>query len=389
MLQTNAPHSDVKNIAIIGAGIAGLTLAHKLQEIENIQITLIDPLEARADHVFGFWDKGEPYLKLARELSKKSWRNWGISRNQETAILAGEAYVYRALNAKDYEGFLWDELKSKQNIIFQTAKVVEILREGSRKKIFMSNGLHGVFDIVFNSTPGKVPDRLFGETLLQHFHGWHVKFNEPCLQPDKISLMDFRVSQQKGTHFMYVLPFSATEALVESTVLSPYVQEKNWYEEQMARYLETYYINKDYEIISKEDGIIPMARLENHWRNDAIGIGMSGDALRVSSGYAFAQILAQIDMLVDSFKQSLHAGLPVEKISPAPVTDRLEHWMDGVFLKVLRQYPAKAPQIFYNMAAQMQGDHFAEFMRGHSSVATKLKLMAAVPKWPFIKKAIK
>ncbi len=37
MLQTNAPHSDVKNIAIIGAGIAGLTLAHKLQEIENTQ----------------------------------------------------------------------------------------------------------------------------------------------------------------------------------------------------------------------------------------------------------------------------------------------------------------------------------------------------------------
>ncbi len=157
---------------------------------------------------------------------------------------------------------------------------------------------------------------------------------------------------------MYVLPFSSTQALVESTVLSPYVQKKNWYEEQMAHYLETYYKNKDYEIISKEDGIIPMARLENHWRNDAIGIGMSGDALRVSSGYAFAQILSQIDMLVDSFKQSLHAGLPVEKISPAPVTDRLEHWMDSVFLKVLRQYPAKAPQIFLQNGSANAGRPF-------------------------------
>ena len=33
--------------------------------------------------------------------------------------------------------------------------------------------------------------------------------------------MDFDVSQEQGLHFMYVLPFSANEALVESTYFSP------------------------------------------------------------------------------------------------------------------------------------------------------------------------
>ncbi len=76
--------------------------------------------------------------------------------------------MFIALNAKDYEGCLWDELKSKQNIIFQTAKVVEILREGSRKKIFMSNGLHGVFDIVFNSAR-QSPRSTFWRNLVAAF----------------------------------------------------------------------------------------------------------------------------------------------------------------------------------------------------------------------------
>ena len=54
--------------------------------------------------------------------------------------------------------------------------------------------------------------------LLQHFKGWVIETNEPSFDPNKATMMDFRVSQQHGTTFAYVLPFSATSALVEYTL---------------------------------------------------------------------------------------------------------------------------------------------------------------------------
>ena len=43
--------------------------------------------------------------------------------------------------------------------------------------------------------------------------------------------MDFSVPQKGNTRFMYVLPISATEALVEYTLFSEHLLEKTAYEE--------------------------------------------------------------------------------------------------------------------------------------------------------------
>ncbi|NDA64318.1 MAG: lycopene cyclase, partial [Chitinophagia bacterium] len=51
--------------------------------------------------------------------------------------------------------------------------------------------------------------------LLQHFKGWMIETSEDCFDPDKATFMDFRVSQQSGTTFVYVLPVTNRRALVE------------------------------------------------------------------------------------------------------------------------------------------------------------------------------
>src|SRR5690606_32000410 len=53
--------------------------------------------------------------------------------------------------------------------------------------------------------------------LLQHFVGWEVEAEGPVFDPETPVLMDFAVEQARGIHFMYVLPFSPTRALVETT----------------------------------------------------------------------------------------------------------------------------------------------------------------------------
>ena len=109
--------------------------------------------------------------------------------------------------------------------------------------------------------------------------------------------MDFRVPQNLGIHFMYLLPFDSNNALIESTVISTQVLPISWYNHQIKQYLSKYYSITDFNIIKRERGIIPLAQL---YSDDAFGIpiGMRAGALRASSGYAFSQIQKQITEMV-------------------------------------------------------------------------------------------
>ena len=70
--------------------------------------------------------------------------------------------------------------------------------------------------------------------MLQHFQGIEVKTKQPCFDKDMAILMDFRVDQSKGMHFIYLLPYSATEALVESTLFSTELVDEEFYSIQLA-----------------------------------------------------------------------------------------------------------------------------------------------------------
>ena len=67
--------------------------------------------------------------------------------------------------------------------------------------------------------------------MLQHFRGVEVKTVQTCFSPDTAILMDFRCDQSRGIHFIYLLPYSPTEALVESTMLSLERQDDAFYTE--------------------------------------------------------------------------------------------------------------------------------------------------------------
>ena len=145
--------------------------------------------------------------------------------------------------------------------------------------------------------------------------------DQPVFDPHTAILMDFRVSQEAGVHFIYLLPFSAENALVESTVFSPQVQPASWYDDQIAIYLAAHYPTAGVTISSREAGVIPLARL----RPDGVfgtAVGMRADALRASSGYAFSQIQRQI------------ADLTVRGGGARPGCDAVEVWMDQVLLRV-------------------------------------------------------
>ena len=63
---------------------------------------------------------------------------------------------------------------------------------------------------------------------------------------------------------------------------------------------------------------------------------------------------------------------------------KIDLWMDRIFLSVLRHQPQYAPQIFSAFAKSLTGDEFAKFLSGEASLKMRLKVIFAMPIWPFV-----
>ena len=70
------------------------------------------------------------------------------------------------------------------------------------------------------------------------FLGLEIKTKQPVSDPEIAILMDFRVDQSKGMHFVYLLPYSETEALVESTIFSTKIANEEFYKNSITDYLK-------------------------------------------------------------------------------------------------------------------------------------------------------
>ena len=93
--------------------------------------------------------------------------------------------------------------------------------------------------------------------LLQHFEGWVIKTEKENFDPKIATFMDFSINQNSSTQFMYILPFSKTEALVEYTLFSEQLLETDKYKSALKDYLSALGIFS-YKIKSRECGKIPM-----------------------------------------------------------------------------------------------------------------------------------
>ena len=350
------------NKAIIGAGCAGLSLARYIAD-RGINpppiITDKDPSK-RHDHIWGFWQTN--WLDEACQTAKGRWHKWQICDHNHSIIHESHNHAYHAVSASDWLSDCAEKL-GKQGGTIQPSP----LQEDEDTLYFDSR-----------------PPQLQSGTLLQHFIGQHIKTDKAVFASDTAILMDFRVDQSQGLHFIYLLPFSETEALVESTLFTSQICPDSYYKEAIKSYLSTYYNLDKFDIQHEEKGAIPLIDLtpaKSQFAENIIPIGAASGALRPSSGYGFATIQRQAKKIATL----LLAG---KNPRPAPPHRALDLWMDKVFLSVLEKHPQKSPDLFIKMARAMKGDDFAAFMSGIAGPKSYLKVILAMPKWIFIRTAL-
>ena len=362
--------------AIIGAGCAGLTLGYHLIGSKSEPIVLIDKQTSRNDHLWSYWDNGRDSLILPRPFIKKKWANWSIRTQNKEVIRTGNSSQYVCLSSAVFESHLQKAIKNSNGTILRETVTGTNIINGTQL-LSLSNGSELNINNVYDSRPPLVSDG----AMYQHFVGLNIQADDPIFDDSTAILMDFRVPQSSGIHFIYVLPFSKKSALIESTVYSTKLLPHSWYKQQISNYVHKNFPKTNWEVISQETGALP---LTNKCPQISFGvpIGLNANAMRASTGYAFSQIMAQISELVLKIESS-------NKITVKKGSSFIEDFMDKIFLDVLSKSPHRAPEIFSKVLESLTGDEFAEFMSGYCPASIKAKIIAALPKSLFSIAAIR
>ena len=348
---------------IIGGGCAGLSLAYELdlhKKLEDKTLAIIEPRdEYKKDKTWSFW---KVINHKFDDCVKKSWKNFSINSPKGTRHLQCDNYPYQSIDSELFYKKTITKLKENKNVSFFK----------NIKDINQNNSF------IFNSVPSLENNK---NNLWQHFCGVEIKTKENIFDDSIINLMDFDCEQKESVHFFYTLPFQKNRALIETTWLSKMNDDslKN-YDNQIKNYIEQNLKIKKYEIVYKEEGVIPLFYPENIKGGNKINIGTAGGMTRLSTGYTFLNIQ----------EHSKYIRMNIENIQNVKnfEIEKKYHLLDKIFLKVLEKHPEKMPDIFFKMFNNSPNT-IIKFLSNKSNLFEDLSIIFKMPKWIFIKALLK
>jgi lycopene beta-cyclase len=364
-LRNDSNQSIELDIAIIGGGSAGITLAAKLNNCSAVVVEPRTPKER--DCSWALWANSDQAKEFAMAI-KGSWKQWRLIDHHTEVLHCSDQYRYTSLSSAQYMSQCEGNLAEGIDLIRASAEDIVAAGDGGS---FTAAGRHYRAAQLYDSRPPVMAEH----GLKQHFLGWEIRTKSPINNPHIATLMDFRVDQSRGLHFIYVLPFSDRKLLIESTMISNNLEEKDWYRKAIEKWLREQNIEIE-ETLDEEIGVIPMHSVTPLDCNIS-GIGAASGAVRLSSGYAFAGIQVQITKLA----QGISAG---QYSVPTPISPILTR-MDKIFNRVLLAQPDLRVSLMMRTAKALDADGFSRFMLGSATVVDWAKVIMAMPKIPFLK----
>lgn len=358
-----------KRYVIIGAGAAGLSLCHALLErgITDEIVVLDCKPTFTDDRTWCFWNTvPHPFSHLA----SSCWNRWEVvEEDGRRAAQSSGRGGYACLRGGDFYAYVAEIIRRHPNVI---------LKLGCPADAALPDG-----DFVFDSRPRPVPPG--GLSFSQRFCGQFVRANTPTFDPTRCTLMDFRVSQERGLHFMYVLPFSPTEALVENTYIQPSGTGQLGAEQhrrEIGIYLREQWGLDAFTAEREEAGAIPMTTQSFPKRDGRVFfIGTAGGCAKPSSGYTFTRIQAQCRQIADAA-----AAGKLDSFREAPTSARFR-FFDTVFLQALHDHPEAFPHYFYRLFSRVPPDTLTAFLSETSLWPSDFHILRALPLTPFLQAA--
>lgn len=368
------------NYIFTGSGLSALMVVFKMiqsQKFNDKTILLIDENTKKTnDRTWCFWEKENGEFDVV--VSKK-WNSALFANEKFRRKLDFQPYQYKMIRGLDFYNHVFGTISKQGNVTFLNKKVINFSDLDSKVVIktetesFTCNKL---FNSIYN--PEIVKSQNKYPLLSQHFIGWFVKTKAEVFNPEQATFMDFSIEQKGNTRFMYVLPTSTTEALLEPTLFSHHLLKKEEYEAEIQLYLKKLGVS-DFEITEKEQGNIPMTCYP-FWKyntKNIINIGSAGGWTKASTGFTFRHTTKKAKKLVDFIQKNSDFRKFYKK-------DKFWFY-DLLFLDVLDKNNELGSKVFSSLFKKGNPSLVLKFLDHETSYLEDFQVMLKCPKIPFVK----
>jgi len=333
----------------------------------------------RNDRTWCFWEKGTGFFE---GLVYKRWDSISFLSKQYSSLMDIAPYQYKMIRGIDFYQHCFNEIAKHTNVEVVYGDIKDWRNEKKTVVFNINNEEFRLGDAqVFNSIykPREATRKTI--RLLQHFKGWVIETGEPFFNPNEATMMDFRVHQQHGTTFAYVLPFSTTSALVEYTLFTKELLLPEQYDKELKDYIRTFLGIDEYTVKEEEFGIIPMTNEKFSFDGHGWQIGVAGGQTKASSGYTFQFIQKQSANIIEYLTRDKPLG-------SLPGTAKRFRFYDNTLLHILYYERLPGNEIFTRLFQKNKPQQVLRFLDNESSLKEELKIISTLPARPFLKAAI-
>jgi lycopene beta-cyclase len=375
---------DYYDYIIVGGGASGLMSAYRMSKdvfFDDKTILILDKVKKNSnDRTWCYWETENDEWN---DIASASWKNIIFKSELYKTKESIAPYRYKMIRSKDFYSKIFTHLKTKPNITFQLANVLDIQQRVDTAEVITTDTIFKtktvLNSILFNDA---YKNQTIYPVLQQHFVGFFIRTKKNYFDESAATFMDFTVAQKGNTRFMYVLPYAKNEALFEYTLFSKELLPYDHYKSEIEKYLKDKNIT-DYEIIEKEQGSIPMTSYK-FWKNNSkniIHIGTAGGWSKASTGFTFKNTTNKTVQLIKHIQE----GKSLTKFHKVK-----KFWLyDLLLLDILSQQNELGASIFGKMFQRNHPNQILKFLDEETSFLEDLKIQLKMPIRLFINALLK
>ncbi len=364
------------DVAILGGGCAGLSLAVRLAG-SGLRVTVIEPrLEYKDDRVWSFFrTRPDPFAACVRA----SWSKWHVSSAGVTARRTSDRLRYESVSSGAFYRLALQICDAAPNIDLRLGtSVLADPRPPAMDgpwRVETSAGQLSSRYVIDTRPTGRASG--YGQSFL----GQEIRVGFDAFDPDDVPMMCFAAPRPDRVDFLYILPFARDEALVEVTTFGAKIPDisdhRHWLNSEIAQLTR----GQSFDVLREERAFIPMALPQPGAAKPPARFahaGLRGGAARPSTGYAYQRIQESADLCA---AQILRGADRLDLRLDSPAT----RFMDGVFLRVLQRRPDRGPALFSALFRNAPADRLERFLSGSTAPIDRVSVMASLPPVPFLR----